>query len=77
MAWVKLLFENTIIDSIQLSRSIQSFSMVDLKLNNRANLITSLIIVTTIVCTHIIPNLAHLIDCTTTKLINKITSYFN
>ena len=53
----------------------QSFSGVDFELNNWASLITSLIIITTIVCSQMIPGLAHLIDCTTTGLINKITSY--
>ena len=53
----------------------QSFSGVDLELNNQVSLITSLIIVATIVCTQMIPMLAHLIDCTTTELISKITSY--
>ena len=53
----------------------QSFSGVDLELNNWASLITGLIIVTTIVCTHMIPGLAHLIDLHATGLINKIASY--
>ena len=53
----------------------QSFSRVDLELNNWASLITSLIIVTTIICTEMIPGLAHLINCSATGLINKITSY--
>ena len=53
----------------------QSFSGVDLELNNWASLITGLIIVATIVCSQMIPGLAHLIDCTTTGLISKITSY--
>ena len=52
----------------------QSFSMIDLKLNNRASLITCLIIVATIVCTHMIFGLAHLIDYTTTRSTSKITS---
>ena len=53
----------------------QSFSGVDLELNNWASLITDLIIVATIVCSQMIHGLAHLIDCTTTGLISKITSY--
>ncbi|ESR46401.1 hypothetical protein CICLE_v10003974mg [Citrus x clementina] len=48
----------------------QSFSGVDLELNNWASLITGLIIVATIVCSQMIPGLAHLINCTTTGLIN-------
>ena len=53
----------------------QSFSGVDLELNNWVSLITGLIIVATIVCSQMISELAHLIDCTTTGLISKITSY--
>ena len=49
----------------------QSFSGVDLELNNWASLITDLIIVATIVCSQMIPELAHLIDCIT----SNITSY--
>ena len=44
----------------------QSFCGVDLELNNWFSLITGLIIVVTIVYTHMIPGLAHLIDCTAT-----------
>ena len=54
----------------------QSFSGVDLELNDWVSLITSLIIVATIICFQMIHMLAHLIDCTTTGLISKITSYF-
>ena len=53
----------------------QSFSGVDLELNNLDSLITCLIIVATIVCTHTIPGLAHLIDYAATGLISKITIY--
>ena len=53
----------------------QSFSGVDLKLNNWVSLITDLIIIATIVYSQMIPRLAHLIDCATTGFINKITSY--
>ena len=51
----------------------QSFSGEDLELNNWASLITCLIIAATIVCSQMIPELAHLINCTTTGLISKIT----
>ena len=53
----------------------QSFSGVDLELNNWVNLITCLIIITTIVCSQMIPELGNLIDYATTALISKITSY--
>ena len=53
----------------------QSFSGVDLELNNCASLITGLIIIATIVFSQMIPTLVYLIDCTTTGLISKITSY--
>ena len=53
----------------------QPFSGVDLELNNWDSVIISLIIVTTIVCSQMILELAYLIDCTTTGLICKITSY--
>ena len=53
----------------------QSFSGVDLELNNWASLIACLIIIATIVCSQMIPELAHLIDCATTGLISKITRY--
>ena len=54
---------------------LQYFIGVDLELNNQVSLITDLIIVATIVCTHMISKLAHLIDSTTIGLISKITSY--
>ena len=54
---------------------VQSFSGVDLELNNWTSLITGLIIVATIVCSQMILGLAHLIDCAATGLISKITSY--
>ena len=44
----------------------QSYSGVELELNNYICLITSLIIVATIVCSQMIPGLAHLIDNTIT-----------
>ena len=53
----------------------QSFSGVDLELNNWDSLIIDLIIVAIIVCTQLILRLAHLIDCVATGLIRKITSY--
>ena len=69
VAWDELLFEHTIMEVSS------NLSGVDLELNNWASLITGLIIVATIVCSQMIPGLAHLIDCTTTGLISKITSY--
>ena len=53
----------------------QSFSIVYLKLNNLTSLITCLIIVSTIVCTHMILRLVHLIDYTIIGLISEITRY--
>ena len=64
-----------IIRAYNYGSQFQSFSGVDLELNNWASLIIGLIIVATIVCSQMIPGLAHLIDCTTTGLISKITSY--
>ena len=55
----------------------QSFGGVDLELNNWASLITGVIIVATIVYSQMISKLAHLIDCTTTGLISKITRYLS
>ena len=64
-----------IIRAYNYGSQFQSFSGVDLELNNWASLITSLIIVATNVCSQMILGLAHLIDCTTIGLISKITSY--
>ena len=63
-----------IIQAYNYGGSFQSFSGVDLELNNLASLITGLIIVATIVCSQIIPELAHLIDCATTRF-NKQDNY--
>ena len=69
MGWI-------IIQAYNYGGQFQSFSGVDLELNNWASLVKSLIIIATIVCTLMIPKLAHLIDCAATGLISKITSYF-
>ena len=55
----------------------QSFSGVDLELNNWAILIIGLIIIATNVYSQMITELAHLIDCTITGLISKIISYLD
>ena len=77
MEWVELLFKTLSQIVYNNGSQFQYFSGVDLELNYWASLITGLIIVAIIVCTHMIPGLAHLIDCTATRLINKITSYLD
>ena len=70
VAWDKLFFE-----TYNYGGQFQSYSGAELELNDYAYLITGLIVVATIVCSQMIPGLAHLIDCATIGLISKISSH--